>query len=225
MAALPVDIDQLFIDFYYYFKHSSKRNEQFVDMWHFFYNNEPKVLLKHCQTGWLCLIQCIRRYLDLFDGVLSYFHSCDDQTAKVVSINERLENPLTKPILHSLNHVLPSMDKFNRSFQKSNENTCELYMDIVRLTKIYVVNFLTEEAVHKAGDKIHLVDMDKMNLHENLSVGDETWLCIREEMDTKSCLCVKAFYSATLQRSFKKFPFGDTILQDLGTVRPTKTKS
>ena len=55
------------------------------------------------------------------------------------------------------------MNRFNRSFQKSNENsTCELYMDIVRLTKIYVVNFLTEEAVRKAGDKIHLVDMDKV---------------------------------------------------------------
>ena len=120
------------------------------------------------------------------------------------------------------------MDRFNRSFQKSNENTtCELYTDIVRLTKIYVVNFLTEEAVCKAGDKIHLVDMDKVTLYENLSIGDETWLCISalEEMDTKPFLCVKAFYSATLQKFLQKFPFGDTILQDLGIVQPTKTKS
>ena len=122
------------------------------------------------------------------------------------------------------------MDRFNRSFQKSKENqTCELYTDIVRLTKIYAVNFLTEEAVRKAGDKIHLVDMDKVTLYENLSIGDETWLCIsalEEEMDTKPFfLCVKAFYSATLQNFFKKFPFGDTILQDLGIVQPTKTKS
>ena len=174
---------------------------------------------------------CIRRYLDLFDGLLSYFRSCDDQTAKVVSITERLENPLTKPILHFLNQVLPSMDRFNRSFKKSNENTmCELYTDIVRLTIIYVVNFLTEEAVRKAGDKIHLVDMDKVKLYDDLSIGDETWLCIsalEEEMDTKPFffLCVKAFYSVTLQKLFKKFPFGDTILQDLGIVQPTKTKS
>ena len=116
MAALPVDIEQLFIDIYYYFKHSSKRNQQFVDMWHSFYNNEPKVLLKHRQTRW-SLLRCIRRYLDLFDGLLLYFCSCDDQTAKVVSITERLENPLTKPILHFLNHILPFMDRFNRSFQ------------------------------------------------------------------------------------------------------------
>ena len=59
MAALPVDIYQLFIDIYYYFKHSSKTNQQFVDMWHSSYNNEPKVLLKHCQTRWLSLLRCI----------------------------------------------------------------------------------------------------------------------------------------------------------------------
>ena len=71
------------------------------------------------------------------------------------------------------------MDRLNRSFQKANENaTCELYMDIVRLTKNIVVNFLTEEAVRKPGDKIHLVDMDKVTLYENFINGDERWLCI-----------------------------------------------
>ena len=39
------------------------------------------------------------------------------------------------------------------------------------------------------------------------------------------CASIKAFYSATLQKFFKKFLFGDTILQDLGIVRLTKTKS
>ncbi len=53
-----------------------------------------------------------------------------------------------------------------------------MYTDIVRLTKIYAVSFLTEVAVRKAGENIHLVDMDKVKLDENLSIGDETWLCI-----------------------------------------------
>ena len=59
------------------------------------------------------------------------------------------------------------------------------------LQKFYVVNFPTEEAVRKAGDKIHLVDMEKVTLYENLSIGDETWLCIsalEEDMDTKPFL-------------------------------------
>ena len=163
------------------------------------------------------------------DCFLSYFRSCHDQTAKVVGITERLENPLTKPILYFLNHVLPSMDRFNRSFQKLNENTCELYEDIVRLTKVYTDYFLTEQAVRKAGDKKHLVDMDKVKLYENLSIGDETWLCIsalEEEMDTKPFFCVSKLSTQLFFRIFlKKFQFGDTFLQDLGIVQPTKTMS
>ncbi len=66
-------------------------------------------------------------------------------------------------------------------------------------------------------------------MDENLSIGDETWLCIsalEQEMDIKPFFQhVKAFYSAALQKMFKKFPFGDTILQDLGIVQPIKTKS
>ena len=69
-----------------------------------------------------------------------------------------------------------------------------------------------------AGDKIHVVDMDKVKLYENLSIGDETWLCIsalEEEMDTKPFfLCVIAFYSATLQKFFKKFPWFPRIELD-----------
>lgn len=128
MAAFPLDIDQLFIDIYYYFRHSSKRTQTFVDVWHSFFTTEPKVILKHCQTRWLSLLRCIGRYLDQLEGLISYFLSCEDQSAKVVHITERLQNPLTKPILLFLKHILPSMDRFNRSFQKSNENTtCELY--------------------------------------------------------------------------------------------------
>ncbi len=35
---------------------------------------------------------------------------------------------------------------------------------------------------------------------------------------------VKEFYLATLKKMFKKFPFGDTILKDLG-IQPQKTKT
>ena len=62
MAALPVDIDQLFIGIYYYFKLSSKRNQQFVDMWHSFYNNEPKFSWSIAKLGgWV--------YFGVYEGI------------------------------------------------------------------------------------------------------------------------------------------------------------
>ena len=148
MKTFPVNIDQLFIDVFYYFYHSSKRNQQFADVWRSFFTTEPEVILKHCPTRWLSLLRCVGRYLSQLDGLLSYFRSCDEQTAKVLSITERLQNPLTKPILLFLQHVLPSMDRFNRTFQKSTENTtCELYTEMTRLVRIYAANVLTQEAV------------------------------------------------------------------------------
>lgn len=33
MGTLPVDIDQLFTDVFYYFYHSSKRKQEFTDLW------------------------------------------------------------------------------------------------------------------------------------------------------------------------------------------------
>ena len=60
MASFPLDIDQLFIDVYYFFHHSSKQNQEFIDTWHSFYT---KVILKHCTTRWLSLLRCVGRYL------------------------------------------------------------------------------------------------------------------------------------------------------------------
>ena len=126
-----VNIDQLFIDIFYYFYHSSKRNQEFADLWCSLFTSEPDAILKHCPTRWLSLLRCVGRYLAQYQGLKSYFLSCREQSAKVVSITKRLENPLTKPLLHFLAYILPSMDRFNRLFQKSTENTtCELYLEM-----------------------------------------------------------------------------------------------
>ncbi len=128
---LPIDIDQLFIDIFYYFYNSSKRNQQFADHWCSLFTSEPEAILKHCPTRWLSLLRCVGRYLTQYEGLKTYFLSCYEQTAKVISITSRLENLLTKPILYFLAHVLSSMDRFSRLFQKSNENTtCELYVEM-----------------------------------------------------------------------------------------------
>ena len=127
MKALPVDIDQLFVDVFYYFYHSSKRKQDFCDLWCSLFTSEPQTILKHCTTRWLSLLRCVDRYLSQFDGLKSYFLSCSEaETSKVVNIR-RLENPLTKPILHFLSFILASMSRFNRLFQKSTQNTtCQL---------------------------------------------------------------------------------------------------
>ena len=69
MKTLPIDIDQLFIDIFYYFYHSSKRSQQFSDLWCSLFTTEPDTILKHCPTRWLSLLICVDRYLIQLDGL------------------------------------------------------------------------------------------------------------------------------------------------------------
>ena len=97
------------------------------------------------------------------------------------SISTRLQNPLFKPILLFLSFILPSMDRFNRMFQKSDENTSQLYDEMSRLTRLYASNFLKRVVISAVHDDISRLD-------ENLGIGNNTWAAVAElelEHDTK----------------------------------------
>ena len=124
------------------------------------------------------------------------------------------------------------MDRFNRVFQKSNENTtCQLYTEMSRLVKLYAANILTADSIKKVGDdlkKLSFAEGDQLD-RENLGIGTDTWTSVavlEEEHDTKPFFdAVREFYVNTIKKMIKKFPFGDTILQDLGILVPEKASS
>ena len=184
MKTMPVDIDQLFIDIFYYFHHSSKRKQHFADQWCSMFTTEPESILKHCPTRWVSILRCVKRYLKQFDGLRSFFLSCEEaETAKVQSIVARLDNPLTKPLLHFLSFILPSMDQFNRLFQKSTQNTtCQLYDEMNRVVRLYASNFLKADTILEAGANLKSLKLDASNqlTDENLGIGTDTWTNVAE---------------------------------------------
>ena len=228
MQSLPVNVDQLFVDVFYYFYHSSKRKQEFCDLWCSLFTTEPQTILKYCPTRWLSLLRCVGRYLDQLDGLRSYFLSCSEaETSKVVSILLRLSNPLTKPILHFLAFILPPMDRFNRLFQKSTQNTtCQLYTEMSRLVRMYASNLLMPESITAVNNDLSQLNFAPTNqlADENLGLGDDTWACLsemEEDFNLKPFFkAVRDFYIASLKKMLKKFPFGDSILKDLGIINP-----
>ena len=44
MQALPVNVDQLFVDIYYHFHHSSKRRQEFNDLWSSLFTSESMTM-------------------------------------------------------------------------------------------------------------------------------------------------------------------------------------
>lgn len=121
------------------------------------------------------------------------------------------------------------MDRFNRLFQKSTENTtCQLYSEISRLVRLYASNLLKTETIVAAGNdltKLSFANAGQLE-DENLGLGNDMWAYlsgIEEEYDPKPLFkAVRDFYVASLKKMLKKFPFGDSILRDLDIINPDK---
>ena len=197
MQTLPVDIDHLFVDVFYYFFHSSKRKEEFCVL--FLHQNHRQYL--STTTRWLSLLRCVCHCLIQFNGLKSFFLSCSEaETSKVVSILQRLENSLSKPLLLFLSYILPPMDKFNHPFQKSTNTTCQLYTEMSRLVRLYASNLLKPECIVAVGDDLSQLNLVTRNqlADENLGLGDATWMYIsgmEEERDPKTLYkAVRSFY-------------------------------
>lgn len=74
-AELPVSIEGILIDIFYYFKHSNKRKNEF-DKFQLLFGNETKRVLKHCSTRWLSLLICLQRIVELWTP-LRHFMSAE----------------------------------------------------------------------------------------------------------------------------------------------------
>ena len=167
------------------------------------------------------------RYLTQLDGLKSYFLSCGEaETAKVRTIVERLEHPLTKPILLFLSYILPSMDR------KVDRNTTrQVDSEMSRLVRLFASNLLKPEAIVAAGENLSILSMATTDQlpNENLGLGDDTWAFIsslEEEQDVTAFFrAVRSLYVASLTKMLKKFPFGDTILKYLGIINPHQVRS
>ena len=124
------------------------------------------------------------------------------------------------------------MDKFNRLFQKSTQNTtCQLYTEMSRLVRLYASNLLKPECIVTVGDDLSQLNLATQNqlADENLGLGDATWTYIsgiEEERDPKTLYkAVRSFYVASLQKMLKKFLFGDSMFHDFGIINPDQVCS
>lgn len=72
VKALPIDVDDFFVDLFYFFNKSAKRKEEFRDFQEFTETKELKIL-KHCKTRWLSLEKCVQRVIQQWSALYAYF--------------------------------------------------------------------------------------------------------------------------------------------------------
>jgi len=123
MNSFLFDVDQLLVELFYIFARQQKKAAIWWELaftlviWASLYSQT----LHHSLVKSLALCQLLYWPVWWFEVVFSIlWRSWNDQSQKIIAI---LYNPLTTPILQFLSYMHPFMDKFNKVFQTSKENT------------------------------------------------------------------------------------------------------
>ena len=235
MKTLPIKVDELLVDIYYHFHHSVKRVESLKDFSDFC-STEYKSILKHCETRWLSLTRSLKRTLEMWVPLCSYFrsHPDVDKPGKVKTIAALLTQPLTKAWMLFLSNILPVFDKFNVLFQTSSTSTVhKLRGESERLLKKVLSFFIHPQFIRSGtGPVTEVAYMDhKCQLsHKDIYIGDDTTALLLhlegEGEDVESFYCsVAHFYEAFVAKQLKAFDFKSEILQSLAFLDPPKSQS
>ena len=234
VQTLPVDVDDFFVDLYYYFDKSAKRKEEFHEFQLFTGVKEMKII-KHCKTRWLSLEKCVQRVLEQWSALYAYFDkvSEDDHSARVIRLDQHFKSLLTKLVFYFLDFALDSMCKFNAIFQLSLPMLPSLKAEVTRLLKILLGRFLKLDVIKQAEEEksdFSSIDLSDSSLYlpdNELGIGHKTWGYLSEiedDIDQRAnkqfFTGVRDFYKAVVSTIIKKFSFNDSVIDDVANLLP-----
>ena len=122
-SCLPLAVDQLLIDVYYYLDKSSKRQENFKQQ-QILLDIETSKILKHGTTRWLSLGLCLPRLLNNWRALYKFFlkeeTSADGSLAreKARKLRAIFQSPSKELYCLFLKEVIKVFEKINKALQK-----------------------------------------------------------------------------------------------------------
>ncbi|KAG5864959.1 hypothetical protein JTB14_027567 [Gonioctena quinquepunctata] len=140
---LSNSLEDLCRNVYNHFGRNPKNSAAFKEF-QTFHEVKPHKILRASQTRWLSLQACVRRILEQWDPLMSYWRilSFDDPTHANRHTLQTLENPLIKCPMHFVDYTFGLFNDFNCMFQADHPKFSELKTQ-------------TEELIQDIGLKFH----------------------------------------------------------------------
>lgn len=235
---LPVEVETLIRDIYNFMHQSYKRQSEF-EQFQMFFDLKPNKLLQPSQTRWLSIIAAVKRVLDQYEPLKSYFmlkHFENDKLAynACKNIHQCLNNPIYKLYLEFLDFILPVVTDLNAEFQAESPKTYILYSRMADAYK-FILSCYIKNDVLKTTDISTLQYRNPINYKSNDDIycGPKVALAFTKnvlsskdkvEFQTK-CL---EFFVELAKQMFSRFPFNSKdvlILKDLSFLNPDNIKN
>lgn len=143
-------LEDLVRTIYNHFKRSPKRTAAFADLQKFCEpNKNPMKILAPGQTRWLSLQSCVRRILECWLPLQSYWRllAFEDKTHSNDHVLSTLNNPLLKAMMEFVEHALGLFNDFNTFFQSDAPQFGLLKTRVNELLKTLALNFMKPEFV------------------------------------------------------------------------------
>ena len=230
IKALSLPVEELLIDVYFHFNHSTKRKEIYKQYQQFTDTDALKIL-KHCSTRWLSLQDCITRFLQQWPALQSYFasHSDNEKPGCVQRCNTYLHNKEMHLYYLFLDYILPVLNEFNITFQSSTSMIGHLHSEIYRLLRKFLGKFVLTKVISTYTDitEVDYITLENQHPDNNIAVGMDARQYLQDNQDditqdttTKFFTHVRKFYQAVVTKILEIFPFHDPTLRSLAFLNP-----
>lgn len=108
------------MDVCYWFDKSTKRKAE-LNSYSEFCDIEYKKILDFCSTRWLCMQAVVKRIIDMYEPLRSYFNSLNPENSnRFERLRGIFSDPMTIMYLHFFNHALPVFDDLNLLLQRQD---------------------------------------------------------------------------------------------------------
>lgn len=231
VKALALPIEDLLIEVFFHFHHSSNRKEKYKEFLEFT-DTEPIKILKHCSTRWLSLEKCVDRLLHHWPALQSYFNSHEDveKPGRVKRCASYLSNPEMRLYFNFISFILQPLNDFNTMFQADESRIGYLKDEITILLRKFMGKFVKAKVIQSAEDLTDVPFKDtECQLHDNIiAIGVTTRAYMVDHADdippsalSRFFTSIRKFYESVTAKMLAKFPFKDPVISSLRFLNPT----
>ncbi|XP_062610502.1 uncharacterized protein LOC134272272 [Saccostrea cucullata] len=231
VKALALPVEDLLVEVYFHFYHSSNRKEKYKEFMEFT-DIEPLKILKHSSTRWLSLEKCVGRFLHHWPALKSYFSSHDDveKPGRVKRCAAYLNDHEMYMYFSFLSFILHPLNEFNTIFQADEAKIGYLKEEMVTLLRKFLGKFVRAMIIQSTEDLTTVPFEDRNHqLNDNIiAVGVTTRAYMVDHADEippsslhRFFLSIRKFYHAVTSKMLAKFPFKDVVVSNLAFLNPS----
>ena len=166
-AASGFDVEEIAVDVFYYFDHSTKRKGQLREFAQFC-DIESRKMLKYVSTRWLSLQSSVERILKQYPALRSYFLSQDNDESdrRLSRLQALFSDPMTEVYLLFYDSVMPVFTRINLLLQRNSPCIHFLRETMEKMLHKLLGRFVTLSAIDTANT---VVDVDFTSKTKQLS--------------------------------------------------------